>query len=148
MSGVNKVFVLGNLGRDPDFRQMSSGGSVCTLSIATSRTHKDASGNQVEETEWHRVVCFARAAEIARDYLTKGRQVHIEGHLRTRKYTDKEGVERYVTEIICDNLTLLSGRGDAPAESKPKDTYVPHVKDSPDPVAKKQDTDLDEDIPF
>lgn len=144
MAGVNRVFVLGNLGKDPEFKESQSGVSLCNLSIATSRRYKDAQGNLQEETEWHRVVCFNKSAEIARDYLKKGRQVCIEGSLRTRKFTDKTGVDRYVTEIVCNQLTLLSKRGDEQQEQS-RDTYKSHLNEPP---ARKQADVPDEDIPF
>lgn len=144
MAGVNRVFLLGNLGKDPEFRETQNGGSICNLSIATSRRYKDPQGSLQEETEWHRVVCFNKNAEIARDYLHKGRQVCIEGSLRTRKFTDKNGIERYVTEVLCNQLTLLSNKGGEQQE-QPRDTYKSHLNDPP---ARKQADVPDEDIPF
>ncbi len=112
MASVNKVIIVGNLGRDPETRFMPSGGAVCNVSIATSRNWKDkASGERKEETEWHRVVFFDRLAEIAGEYLKKGSSVYIEGRLQTRKYTDKDGVEKYSTEIIAQEMQMLGGRG-------------------------------------
>ena len=123
MASVNKVIIIGNLGRDPEMRYMPSGGAVCNVSIATSRNWKDkASGERKEETEWHRVVFFDRLAEIAGEYLKKGSSVYVEGRLQTRKWTDKEGVERYTTEIVVQEMTMLGGRASgedyerAPAE--------------------------------
>lgn len=128
---VNKVILIGNLGRDPEMHTASSGNAVAQLSLATTRRVKQQDGTFADETEWHRVVCFGRTAEVARDYLDKGRQIYVEGRLRTRKYTDKQNVERYVTEIICETLKLL-GRKDegaqapahapAPARSTPAST--------------------------
>ena len=128
---VNKVILIGNLGRDPEMHTASSGNAVAQLSLATTRRVKQQDGTFADETEWHRVVCFGRTAEVARDYLGKGRQIYVEGRLRTRKYTDKQNVERYVTEIICEKLQML-GRNDdgaqapapapAPARSTPAST--------------------------
>ena len=114
MASVNKVIVLGNLGRDPEVRYTPSGAAVCNLRIATTRNWKSKdSGEKMEETEWHSVVLYDRQAEIAGEYLKKGRPVFIEGRLKTRKWQDKEGVDRYTTEIVADSMQLLGGRDDA-----------------------------------
>ena len=110
MASVNKVILIGNLGRDPETRYTTSGDAVTNLRIATTETWKDKSGEKQEKTEWHTVVLFGRQAEIAGEYLKKGRSVYIEGRLQTRKYTDKEGVEKYSTEIVGDRMQLLGGR--------------------------------------
>ena len=102
MASINKVFLLGNLGQDPDVRYTESGTAVATLNLATNRSYKNRDGQPVTETEWHRVVLFGRTAELAKDYLRKGRSVFIEGRLRTRKWTDQNGIDRYTTEIVCD----------------------------------------------
>jgi len=107
MASVNKVILLGNLGRDPETRYTTGGDAVTNLRIATSEQWKDKSGEKQERTEWHTVVLFGRQAEIASEYLKKGRSVYIEGRLQTRKYTDKEGVEKYSTEIVADRMQLL-----------------------------------------
>jgi single-strand DNA-binding protein len=112
--GINKVIVVGNLGNDPDTRYMPSGGAVTNISIATSESWKDKqSGEQKERTEWHKVAMFGRLAEIAAEYLRKGSQVYIEGKLRTRKWQDRDGNDRYTTEIIADEMQMLGGRGGA-----------------------------------
>jgi single-strand DNA-binding protein len=109
--GVNKVILIGNLGGDPEVRSFSNGGIVTNVTVATSESWKDKqSGEQKERTEWHRVVFRNRLAEIARDYLKKGSKVYVEGSLRTRKY-DKEGQTHYTTEIYCDQMQMLDGRG-------------------------------------
>src|SRR3954469_20242665 len=111
MASVNKVILVGNLGRDPETRFNTEGGAICNVSIATTDTWKDkASGEKQERTEWHRVVFFSRLAEIAGEYLKKGSQVYVEGALRTRKWTDKEGQERYTTEIVADRMQMLGSR--------------------------------------
>ena len=111
MASVNKVIVLGNLGRDPEVRYTPNGNAVCNLRIATTRNWKSKdSGEKMEETEWHSVVLYDRQAEIAGEYLKKGRPVYIEGRLKTRKWQDKEGVDRYTTEIVADSMQLLGGR--------------------------------------
>jgi single-strand DNA-binding protein len=112
--GINKVIVVGNLGNDPDTRYMPSGGAVTNISIATSESWKDKqTGEQKERTEWHKVAMFGRLAEIAAEYLRKGSQVYIEGKLRTRKWQDRDGNDRYTTEIIADEMQMLGGRGGA-----------------------------------
>jgi single-strand DNA-binding protein len=112
--GVNKVILVGNLGADPETRAMPSGSSVANLRIATTESWRDKqSGEQQERTEWHRVALFGRLAEIAAEYLHKGSQVYIEGSLRTRKWQDKQGNERYTTEIVASEMQMLGGRGGA-----------------------------------
>ena len=111
MASVNKVILIGNLGRDPEVRYTPNGSAVCNVSLATTRNWKSKdSGERQEETEWHRVVFFDRLAEIAGEYLKKGRPVYVEGRLKTRKWTDKDGVEKYTTEIFADQMQLLGGR--------------------------------------
>ena len=110
--GINKVILIGNLGQDPETRAMPSGSSVTNLRIATSESWKDKqSGEMKERTEWHSVAMFGRLAEIAGEYLRKGSQVYIEGNLRTRKWQDKQGNDRYTTEIIADEMQMLGARG-------------------------------------
>jgi single-strand DNA-binding protein len=109
---VNKVILVGNLGRDPEVRSLPSGQPVANFTVATSRRWKDRDGNRQEHTEWHNVVCFGRQAEIAGQYLTKGKQVFIEGRLQTRSWEDRQsGEKRYRTEVICDNFQMLGSRG-------------------------------------
>jgi single-strand DNA-binding protein len=114
--GINKVILIGNLGADPETRAMPSGTTVANLRVATSESWRDKqTGEQQERTEWHRVALFGRLAEIAGEYLRKGSQVYIEGSLRTRKWQDKQGNERYSTEIVGNDLQMLGGRGGAGA---------------------------------
>ena len=111
MASINKVILIGNLGRDPEVRYTPSGAAVCNVTIATSRNWKDkVTGDKVEETEWHRVVFYDRLAEIAGEYLKKGRSVYVEGRLKTRKWQDKEGKDNYTTEVIADNMQMLGSR--------------------------------------
>jgi len=153
--GVNKVILVGNLGNDPEIRYMPSGGAVANLSIATSEAWKDKqSGEQNERTEWHRVVMFNRLAEIAGEYLKKGSKIYIEGSLRTRKWQDKEGKDRYTTEIVAGEMQMLDGRGGSAnpegassgggfsGGSRPSSSAPMHSADSMPPVG------LDDDIPF
>ena len=141
--GINKVIIVGNLGNDPDTRYMPSGGAVTNLSVATSESWKDKqSGEQKERTEWHKVAMFGRLAEIAAEYLRKGSQVYIEGRLRTRKWQDRDGNDRYTTEIIADEMQMLGGRGggSAPMREDRSPSSAPPPQTSPD--------DFDDDIPF
>ena len=111
MASVNKVILVGNLGRDPEVRYAPSGAAICNITLATSRNWKDKeSGERREETEWHRVVLYNRLGEIAGEYLRKGRSVYIEGRLQTRKWQDKEGQDRWTTEIVADQMQMLGGR--------------------------------------
>lgn len=107
MASVNKVVLVCTLGKDPEVRQTQNGTAICNLSAATSRKYKDTQDGMQEETEWHRISLFGKMAELAGQYLSKGSSVYIEGRLRTRKYTDKEGIDRYVTEIIGENMQFL-----------------------------------------
>ena len=111
MASVNKVILVGNLGRDPEVRYSPDGGAICNVSIATTSSWKDkTSGEKREETEWHRVVFYNRLAEIAGEYLRKGRPVYVEGRLKTRKWQNKEGVDQYTTEVVADQMQMLGGR--------------------------------------
>ena len=124
--GINKVILIGNLGADPETRAMPSGSQVANLRIATSESWRDkTSGEQQERTEWHRVALFGRLAEIAAEYLRKGSQVYIEGSLRTRKWQDKQGNERYSTEIIGNEMQMLGGRGGAGARRRRPERSAP-----------------------
>lgn len=108
--GINKVILVGNLGNDPDVKYTQGGSAIATISVATTEAWKDKQGQMQERTEWHRVKFFGRLAEIAGEYLKKGRQVYIEGSLRTDKYTGKDGVERYTTDIIANEMQMLGGQ--------------------------------------
>ena len=111
MASVNKVILIGNLGRDPEVRYTPSGSAVCNVTLATTRSWKSKeSGEKVEETEWHRIVFYDRLAEIAGEYLKKGRSIYVEGRLKTRKWTDKDGAEKYTTEVIAPEMNMLGSR--------------------------------------
>jgi single-strand DNA-binding protein len=154
MASVNKVILIGNLGKDPEVRYAPSGSAICNVTLATSRQWKDkTSGEKQEETEWHRVVFYDRLAEIAGEYLKKGRPVYVEGRLKTRKWTDKEGVEKYTTEIVADQMQLLGSReGMGEGEgggSRSAPASRPAAASRPAP--QKSSTgfdDMDDDIPF
>ena len=125
MASINKVIIIGNLGKEPDLRYTPSGAAVCNIAVATTRSWKDkTSGGKVEETEWHRIVFYDKLAEIAGEYLKKGKPVYVEGRLKTRKWHDKEGVEKYTTEIVADNMQMLGGRDDS-GESRPAHNPIP-----------------------
>lgn len=143
--GVNKVILVGNLGADPETRYSANGSALCTIKVATSESWKDKqTGEAQERTEWHRVKFFGRLAEIAGEYLKKGRQVYIEGSIRTDKYTDKEGVERYATDIIANEMQMLGsdGKGEQRQEPQRSAKPVPSVMVAP-PADQFED-----DIPF
>ena len=110
MASLNKIIIIGHLGRDPESRYMPSGEQVTSISVATTESWKDKSGNKHEQTEWHRIAFFGKLAEIAGQYLKKGSQVYVEGRIRTRKYTDRDGIERHATEIIGDRMQMLGGK--------------------------------------
>jgi single-strand DNA-binding protein len=114
MAGVNKAIIVGNLGADPEVRTTQSGTQVATFSVATSETYNDSSGQRQERTEWHRVVAFGRLGEICGQYLHKGKQVYIEGRIQTRKWQDKDGQDRWTTEIVAREMQMLGRAGDAP----------------------------------
>ena len=173
MASVNKVIIVGNLGRDPEIRYMPSGDAIANIAVATSYKSKDRNtGEQKELTEWHRISFFGRLAEIVGQYLKKGSSVYVEGRLQTRKYTDKDGIERYATDVIAENMQMLGGRqgmgGDgggmgggmggggmdddysapqqprqqAPRQAPPAPAARPQPKPAPN------FSDMDDDIPF
>jgi single-strand DNA-binding protein len=150
MASVNKVIVVGNLGKDPETRFMPDGKAVCNFSVATTDTWKDkATGEKKEATEWHRVSSFGRLAEICGEYLKKGSQVYVEGKLRTRKWQDKEGQDRYTTEIIADAMQMLgsrSGMGGGEAREMREPSAGGESKPAKKPAGQFQD--MDDDIPF
>jgi len=158
MASVNKVILIGNLGKDPEVRYAPSGAAICNITLATSRNWKDkATGDKREETEWHRVVFYDKLAEIAGEYLKKGRAVYVEGRLKTRKWTDKDGVDKYTTEIIAEEMQLLGSRegaagGDDDGFGRSRDTAPGRPAPArPAPAATKPAADfagMDDDIPF
>jgi single-strand DNA-binding protein len=142
MAGVNKVILVGNLGKDPEVRHLENGASVANFPIATTESYKDRNGNRQETTEWHNIVLWRGLADIAEKYLRKGNQVYIEGKLRTRSWEDKEGNTRYTTEVIGDNLTMLGGRPSESSESPSMKSEAPSNK------AKTAVEEDDDDLPF
>ncbi len=145
--GVNKVILVGNLGKDPEIRYMPNGNAVANLTLATTESWKDKqTGDQQEKTEWHRVVMFRRLAEIAGEYLKKGSQVYIEGKLQTRKWQDNSGNDRYTTEIVADEMQMLGGRGGGSAGFS--DNAAPAMASASASSAESAPGDFDDDIPF
>src|SRR5690625_1467225 len=130
MASVNKVILIGNLGRDPEVRYSSDGAAICNISMATTSQWKDRQSNEKqEETEWHRVVFYGKLAEIAGEYLTKGRSVYVEGRLRTRKWKSKDGQDRYTTEVIADQMQMLGSNKDATSQNPANDAPAPDLDD-------------------
>lgn len=163
MASVNKVILVGNLGRDPEMRYLPSGEAVANLAIATTDKFKNKQGEMVEQTEWHRVSFFGRTAEVCGQYLKKGSQVYVEGSVRTRKYTDKEGVEKYATEIRGDRMQMLGskGGGGGMADMDDYDQSAPAPRSQPQGGSSRGNApapaqrpassgfdDMDDDIPF
>ncbi len=149
--GVNKVIIIGNLGQDPDTRYMPSGSAVTNLRVATNESWKDKqTGEQKDRTEWHSIAMFGRLAEISAEYLRKGSQVYIEGKLRTRKWQDKQGNDRYTTEIVADEMQMLGGRSGAgaPAMNDRGDSADPGASGDSRPPPRSSTDDFDDDIPF
>lgn len=145
MASVNKVIIVGNLGGDPETRYTASGSAVTNASIATTDRYKDKTSGEVKEnTEWHRVVFFNRLAEVAGEYLKKGSQVYIEGKLQTKKWQDKDGQDKYTTQIIADSMQMLGGRG----EAAPRPEIAPQSSPSPSSQSSAGFKDMDGDIPF
>ena len=157
MPSVNKVILMGNLGRDPEVRFMPNGDAVCNFSIATTDSWKDKAGERQEKTEWHNIVMYRRLAEIAGEYLKKGRPVYLEGRLQTRKWQTKEGQDRYTTEIIADSMQMLGGRDGAPAqdsqpspqpEAKDEFDQTPSRNNQSESTASSSFDEFEDDIPF
>jgi single-strand DNA-binding protein len=163
MASVNKVILIGNLGRDPETRYMPDGGAITNISVATTDVWKDKNGEKQEKTEWHRVAFFGKLAEIAGEYLKKGSQVYVEGRLQTRKWQDKEGVDKYTTEVIADRMQMLGSRqgmggggagadrGAAPDRGgEEREGSAPASRGAAKPAAKAggKFDDFEDDIPF
>src|SRR5450830_926513 len=168
MASVNKVIIVGNLGRDPEIRYMPSGDAIANIAVATSYKSKDRNtGEQKEVTEWHRISFFGRLAEIVGQYLKKGSSVYVEGRLQTRKYTDKDGVEKYATDIIAEQMQMLGGRSGMGGDAGGDDSYgggggyeapaprqAPAPRPAPAPAPRPAPkpapnfSDMDDDIPF
>lgn len=131
MASVNKVILIGNLGKDPEMRYMPNGEAVTNITLATTDTWKDKSGEKQEKTEWHRVTFYRKLAEIAGEYLKKGRPVYVEGRLETRKWTDKAGTDRYTTQIICNDMKMLGTKPHSDESESQQEQPSPAAKTSP-----------------
>jgi single-strand DNA-binding protein len=152
--GINKVILIGNVGTDPEIRYLPNGNAVATLSIATSETWKDkVTGEKQERTEWHRVVCFNRLGEIVGEYVRKGSKLYIEGSLRTRKWQDQQGQDRYTTEIVANDIQMLDSKNNSTAgyDDMPQAQYAPQTSNSKteqQQVPQDAFEQLDDDVPF
>jgi single-strand DNA-binding protein len=148
MASVNKVILVGNCGRDPEIRYMSSGKAACNISIATTSKRKDQSGEYVEETQWHRVQFFDKLAEIVGEYIRKGSPIYVEGRLKYGKFTNKDGVEQNTCDIVATEMQMLGGKpqGDA----APRQQAAPAQRQAPAPMGSKGSgfDDMDDDVPF
>lgn len=141
MSGVNKVILLGNLGKDPEIRNLESGAKVATFSLATNRTYKGQDGKRIDETEWHNIVLWGNLADLAEKFLAKGRQVFIEGRIKTRQWDDKDGNRRYTTEIVGENMTFVGGRDQ-------RDESTPTSDQNFSTSSEKPEVEEGDDLPF
>ena len=151
MAAVNKVILVGNLGRDPETRYMPSGEAVVNIALATTDNWKDKNGEKQERTEWHRVVIFGKLAEVAAEYLKKGAQVYFEGALRTKKWTNKEGQDQYTTEIVADKMQMLGSKGGSSSRTDNDSPPTKNSRPTAPPSAGKSGSyfdDLDDNIPF
>jgi len=149
MASVNKVILIGNLGKDPDIRYMPNGEAVANITLATSETWKDKTGAKQEKTEWHRVTFYRKLAEIVGEYLKKGSSVYVEGRLETRKWTDKSGTDRYTTEVIANEMRMLGSKsGGSSFEGESKNIKASPPKDSTASTPNSGFGDMDDDIPF
>ncbi len=145
MASVNKAILLGNLGRDPEVRYSPDGSAIANITIATTESWKDRSGEKQEKTEWHRVVFYGRTAEVVGEYLKKGSSVYVEGRIQTRKWQDKDGQDRYTTEIVGDRMQMLGSRSEGSAQDRTEQS-----QGAPKPQQRQSGgfDDMDEDIPF
>lgn len=142
MASLNKAIIIGNLGKDPETRFMPNGDAVCNFSVATTESYKDKNGDKQEKTEWHNITIYRKLAEIAGQYLKKGSQVYLEGKIQTRKWQDKEGNDRYTTEIVCDEMKMLGGKQEGQQQKQSPRQAAPARQQQP------VDAFDDTDIPF
>ncbi len=149
MASVNKVILIGNLGKDPETRYMSNGDAVTTITLATTDTWKDKNGEKQSKTEWHRVVFYRKLAEIAGEYLKKGRSVYVEGRLETKKWTDKQGIERYTTQIVAEDMKMLGNKSSSNSDDSGSDhQFTPQKAGAGGGGGGGGFDDMDDDIPF
>lgn len=141
MAGINKVILVGNLGKDPEIRSLESGRKVANFSLATTESYKDKNGERVDQTEWHNIVFWGPIAEVIEKYLKKGSQIYVEGKIRTRSYEDKEGVKKYITEILGEKMTMLGG-------GSRSESSATNGKSVAQPVGQTFESDSEDDLPF
>jgi single-strand DNA-binding protein len=144
MASVNKVIIIGNLGKDPETRYMPNGDAVTNITVATTETWKDKNGEKQEKTEWHRITFYRKLAEIVGEYLKKGSSIYVEGRLETRKWTDKQGIERYTTDIIATDMKMLGGKPSGDREGRQSTASASSLPKKPSSGF----DDMDDDIPF
>jgi single-strand DNA-binding protein len=151
MAGVNRVILIGNLGKDPEIRNLEGGVKKASFSLATSETYKGKNGEKVDQTEWHNIVLWRGLAEVAESYLKKGNTIFVEGKIKTRDYTDKDGNKRYITEIVADNMVMLGGKRDQPTGGESNGTYKQEKTSQPEPFEAPADLTAEtggDDLPF
>lgn len=148
MASVNKVIIIGNLGQDPELRRLPNGDAVATISIATTETWKDKDGEKKENTEWHRCIFWRRSAEVVAEYAKKGSQMYVEGKLQTRKWTDKDGTDRYTTEIVASEFKFLGNRGASDEGRSPRGEAARPQREASGGGSKSSFEDMDSEIPF
>lgn len=147
MASVNKVILVGNLGRDPELKYTPNGTAIANFTLATNEKWKDREGKETEQTEWHRIVAFGKLAEICGEYLHKGKQIYLEGKIRSRTYKDREGVDKTIVEIRAENMVML-GRGEGQGGGRPEG-QAPKTASGPKPAPERPEPEYsDEDIPF
>tara|TARA_B100001540_G_C15572601_1_gene535661 strand:+ start:58 stop:495 length:438 start_codon:yes stop_codon:yes gene_type:complete len=145
MAGVNKVILVGNLGKDPEVKYLENGTAVANFTVATSESYKDKEGKRIDQTEWHNVVVWRKLAEIAETYLKKGSQIYLEGKLRTRSWEDQQGNKRYTTEVVADTFTMLGKKEESQSSQNAQNSFTP----SNNPTTSSQDKlEEEDDLPF
>jgi single-strand DNA-binding protein len=150
MAGVNRVILIGNLGKDPEIRNLEGGVKKASFSLATTESYKGKNGEKIDQTEWHNIVLWRGLAEVAESYLKKGHSVYIEGKIKTRDYTDKDGNKRYITEIVADNMQMLGGRRDQQNGGEPNNAQKQEKTGQPETLEPAVDLNADtgDDLPF
>jgi single-strand DNA-binding protein len=150
MAGVNRVILIGNLGKDPEIRNLEGGVKKASFSLATSESFKGKNGEKIDQTEWHNIVLWRGLADVAESYLKKGNSIYVEGKIKTRDYTDKDGNKRYITEIVADNMVMLGGKRDQGAGGESNGSYRPEKTSTPEPSDTQVDLNADtgDDLPF
>ena len=148
MAGVNRVILIGNLGKDPEIRNLEGGVKKASFSLATTESYKGKNGEKIDQTEWHNIVLWRGLADVAESYLKKGNTIYVEGKIKNRDYTDKDGNKRYITEIVADNMVMLGGRRDQQNGSDSSSAYKPEKTTQPEPSEPSADMTPEDDLPF